>query len=433
MPRTRLACVAAILLFCWPSAAGAQWRLTSCTNWGKNLFVRDVLTDIYYWYAELPAADPFDYPDPESYLEAMRYRPLDSYFSYITSREANQAFYGESQYVGFGMSTTITGLEMRVLQVFPDSPAAEAGLARGDRITAIGGRSVAELIVGNLIDTAFGPRPAQPGYQTDLQFVDRAGVEKSATMVTGIVTIPTVSLTRTYDIPGGRRIGYIFFRNFVEPSFAALDEAFAEVTAARVDDLVLDLRYNGGGLVRVAQHLASLVGGVRTRGQVLAEYFHNDKNLFRNEALRFEDKPNAATLNRLIVITTPASASASELLINALRPFMPVVVIGDRTYGKPVGQYQIEFCDKMLAPVSFTLRNANGEGDFFEGFPPDCAAPDDVEHDLGDAAEGSLREALVFATTGACSPQSTMSRLQRLDPGRRAARAIGWQSLVNAY
>lgn len=432
MPRTIVACVAAILLLCgWPSAAGAQWRLTSCTNSGKNLFVRDVLTDIYYWYTELPAADPFDYPDPESYLEALRYRPLDSYFSYITSREANQAFYGESQYVGFGMSTAISGLEMRVLQVFPESPAAEAGLARGVRITAIGGRPVSDLIRFNLIDGAFGP--AEIGYQADLRFVDRAGAERSAALVKRIVTIPTVSLTRVYDLAGGRRVGYIFFRNFVEPSYAALDEAFAELTAARVDDLVLDLRYNGGGLVRVAQHLASLVGGVRTRGQVLAEYFHNDKNLFRNEVLRFEDKPNAATLNRLIVIATPSSASASELVINALRPFMPVVVVGDRTYGKPVGQYQVEFCDKMLAPVSFTLRNANGEGDFFQGFPPDCAAPDDVEHDLGDAAEGSLREALTFAATGACSPASTLSRLQRVVPDRRAPRAVGWQSVVNAY
>ena len=119
-------------------------------------------------------------------------------------------------------------------------------------------------------------------------------------------------------------------------------------------------------------------------------------------------------------------------MINALRPFMPVVVIGGRTYGKPVGQYGIEFCDKLLAPVSFALRNADGQGDFFDGFPPDCAAPDDADHQLGDPEEGSLKEALTFATTGACSARpltpQTKAAIQR-----RAPRALGWQSLVNAY
>lgn len=429
MRRTTIACFAFVLFVCGsPSPAAAQWRLTSCTPWGKNLFVRDVLTDLYYWYTELPAADPFRYPTPEAYLDAMRYRPLDAHFSYVTSRAANQAFYGESQYVGLGFTMSGAGQQLVIQQVFPESPAAEAGLTRGSLITAIGGRSIGELIAANEVDIALGP--AEEGVAVDLEFADRAGALRRVAMTKRVVTIPTVSLTQVYETEG-RRVGYIFFRNFVEPSVAALDEAFAELTAARVDDLVLDLRYNGGGLVRVAQHLASLIGGVRTRGQVLAEYFHNDKNLHRNEVLRFEDKPNAAALNRLIVIATPASASASELVINALKPFMPVVVVGDRTYGKPVGQYQVEFCDKMLAPVSFTLRNANGEGDYFEGFAPDCPAADDAGHELGDPAEGSLREALVFAATGTCSPHART--LLRERPARRAARATGWQSVVNAY
>jgi len=119
-------------------------------------------------------------------------------------------------------------------------------------------------------------------------------------------------------------------------------------------------------------------------------------------------------------------------VINALRPFIPVVVIGSRTYGKPVGQYGIEFCDKLLAPVSFALRNADGQGDFFDGFPPDCAAPDDADHQLGDPAEGSLKEALTFATTNACSARPLTPQGKAVT-AVRAPRAIGWQSLVNAY
>lgn len=387
------------------------------------------MTDLYLWYSEMPNVNPTSFGSPEAYLEAVRYRPLDSTFSYITSRAANDAFYSDSQFIGFGLSTTLTGLEMRVTQVFPESPASEAALSRGDRIIEIGGRLVTSLISSGQIGSAFGP--SEIGVELDIAFVNDAGSRREAHMVKRLVTIPTVSLTRVYTV-GGRRIGYIFFRNFVEPSYEALDNAFAELSAASVEELVLDLRYNGGGLVNVAQHLASYIGGVRTDGQVFAEFFHNDKNAFRNHIIRFENKPRRLTLDRLIVVTTGSSASASELVINALRPFMPVVVIGGTTYGKPVGQYAIGFCDKLLAAVSFALRNADGHGDFYDGFAPDCAAPDDADHQLGDPDEGSLKEAMTFATTGACSPRSsTLEQAAGLKP--RAPRALGWQSLVNAY
>jgi carboxyl-terminal processing protease len=429
MSRTTLACLLT-LIAAWaaPPAARAQGP-ASCTTSGKNLYVRDVMSDIYLWYATMPNVNPTSYASPEEYLEAVRYRALDSTFSYITSRAANDAFYSDSQFIGFGLSTIANDVEMRVTQVFPDSPALEAGLSRGDRIVEIGGRSVGALIASGEIGSAFGASAI--GVAADITFVNQAGTRRQAQMVKRLVTIPTVSLTKVYNA-GGRRIGYIFFRNFVQPSYEALDAAFAELAVAGVDDLVLDLRYNGGGLVGVAQHLASYIGGKRTDGLVFAEYFHNDRNTFRNRVIRFEPKPQALTLDRLIVVTTGGSASASELVINALRPFIPVVVIGSRTYGKPVGQYGIEFCDKLLAPVSFALRNADGQGDFFDGFPADCAAPDDADHQLGDPAEGSLKEALTFATTNACSPRP-LTPQARAGTQVRAPRAIGWQSLVNAY
>ena len=429
MLRTALACLVALIVSCAaPPLARAQGP-ASCSTAGKNLYVRDVMTEFYLWYSEMPIVNPTSYASPEAYLEAVRYRKLDSTFSYITSREANDAFYSDSQFIGFGLSTTLNDVEMRVIQVFPDSPASEAGLSRGDRIVEIGGRLVTALVASGEIGTAFGP--SEIGAESDIAFVNQTGARREAHMVKRLVTIPTVSLTKVYNV-GGRRVGYMFFRNFVEPSYEALDNAFAELSAARVEELVLDLRYNGGGLVNVAQHLASYVGGVRTDGLVFAEYFHNDKNTFRNRILRFENKPQRLTLDRLIVVTTRSSASASELVINALRPFMPVVVIGGRTYGKPVGQYGIGFCDKLFAVVSFALRNADGQGDFFDGFAPDCTAPDDADHQLGDPEEGSLKEALTYATTGACSRRALTAQ-QKGDVERRAPRALGWQSLVNAY
>ncbi len=336
MSRTALTGLVALVISCAaPLPVRAQSAPVSCSTSGKNLYVRDVMKDLYLWSSEVPNVDPTSFGSPEAYLDAVRYRRLDSTFSYITSRAANDAFYSDSQFIGFGLSTTVNDLEMRVTQVFPDSPAAEAGLSRGDRIVEIGGRLVTALIASGQIGSAFGP--SEIGVELDIAFVNDAGSRRESHMVKRLVTIPTVSLTRVYNV-SGRRVGYMFFRNFVEPSYEALDNAFAELAAARVDELVVDLRYNGGGLVNVAQHMASYIGGLRTDGQVFAEFFHNDRNAFRNHILRFENKPQRLSLDRLIVVTTRASASASELVINALRPFMPVVVIGGTTYGKPVGQ-----------------------------------------------------------------------------------------------
>ena len=411
------------------AAAAAQTLPASCDVAAQNLYVRDVMSDLYLWYREIPDVDPVSFDSAVEYLEAIRYRPLDAAFSYIAPRAATEAFFSESQFVGFGFSSTFFAPgELRVTDVMPNSPAREAHLARGDRLVEINGRTVEALHNAGELDGAFGP--SEQGVQAEIVVV-RGGTRFRARMTKRVVTIPTVSATQVYS-SDGREVGYVFLRNFVAPSYEALDEAFSELRARGVRDLVLDVRYNGGGLVGVAEHLASLIGGAKTDGQVFAEYFHNDKNAALNRVTRFAPKAHALGLERLVVITTRASASASELVINALRPFIPVFVIGSRTFGKPVGQYQINFCDKTLAPVSFALRNANGEGDFFGGIPPTCAAADDLDHQIGDARESSLREALTVVTTGQCSSPQT-ARLQKEANEPAVMPVNGWQSLLNAH
>jgi C-terminal peptidase prc len=427
--RVLVALLAVVYLAAGATPAAAQSGPRNCGTLSQNMFVRDVLDEYYLWYRELPRLNPANFASPEAYLEAARYRPLDSSFSYITSRAANEAFYGESQFVGFGFSTDTTGSELRVLQVFPESPAAEAGLSRGDRIIEIDGTSVIDLIRTGAIGGAFGA--SEPGVTSTIVFQPVSGGERRATMTKRVVTIPTVSLTRTFRVDG-RTVGYLMFRNFVNPSYEALDDAFAALRAAGATELVVDLRYNGGGLVDVAVHLASLVGGSATQGRVFATFQHNDKNTALNEDLRFETAPpQTLNLGRLFVITTRASASASELLINSLRPHLPVIVVGDATYGKPVGQYGFTFCDKVLAPVAFALVNSEGRGDFFGGIEPDCHAADDIQHQLGSAEEESLAEALAFIRTGSCRTTAAPSRAQQAAAAR--SRPVGWQSLVNAH
>ena len=428
--RVRTLLLVAVSVGAFTASTSAQTP-ASCEISSQNLFVRDVMSDIYFWYRELPDVDPVTFDSPAAYLEAIRYRPLDETFSYIAPRAATEAFFSESQFVGFGFSSTffMPG-ELRVTDVMPNSPARDANLARGDRIVEINGRAVEALHAAGELDGVFGP--SEPGIHAEIVVV-RGGTRFRARMSKRVVTIPTVSATQVYSADG-REVGYVVFRNFVTPSYEALDRAFSELRARGARDLVLDLRYNGGGLVGVAQHLASLIGGARTDGQVFAEYLHNDKNASLNRVMRFEPKSHALGLERLVVITTQASASASELVINALKPFIPVFVIGSRTFGKPVGQYQVNFCDKTLAPVSFALRNANGEGDFFGGIPATCPAADDLDHQIGDTREASLREALIVVATGRCSgSQTALLQREGLLKKPSVMPAQGWQSLLNAH
>jgi C-terminal peptidase prc len=408
----------------------------SCSVPSQNRWVRDALVDLYYWNRELPNLNPAPFPSPQAYLEAVRYKPLDATYSYIANRAEQDALFSTSQFIGLGMSTPFDGVELRVSEVYPESPAAEAGLRRGDRILAVNGRTVADLAAAGELGTAFGPH--QDGLEVALEWRPLEGPDRRATLVKRAVTIPPVTATRLYEVDG-RKVGYLVLRNFVEPSTEALDHAFTTLRDAGATELILDLRYNGGGLVSVAQHLASLIGGQRTTGEVFAEYVHNDRHRELNRQIRFEARANALNLSRLIVITTRASASASEQIVNGLRPYLPVAIVGDRTFGKPVGQYALPFCDKVLNAVSFVLRNANGEADFFTGLAPTCPAADALDRQLGDPEEASLREAFVYLRTGACTPSPAPAPT---DPGgqaglRRIRSAIqpadGWQQLLGAH
>jgi carboxyl-terminal processing protease len=417
------------LLCPWPALA--QTPPTSCSTTSQNLWVRDQLNTYYYWYQFLtPGVNPASFSSPEAYLEAVRYRPIDNSFSFITAAASNDAFYSDSQFIGYGFGNQTTETDIRVLQVYDDSPASEAGLRRGDRIVTINGQSVTAMIASGTVGSAFGA--AEVGVATTVDWETLDGQRRSARLVKRLVTIPTVSLTRVVEVDG-RRVGYLFFRNFVQPSTAALTEAFAALKAAGATELVLDLRYNGGGLVDVAVHLASLIGGARTNGQVMLNYVHNDKvGPVLDKTTRFTAPGEALNLQRLVVITTRSSASASELVINSLRPFIPVTVIGDTTFGKPVGQYGLRFCEKVLYPVAFSIKNANLEGDFFEGIPVDCVAGDDYLHQLGDTAEASFAEALAFIRTGACTTRSSATRSRASRAPKIIFRPTGWASIINA-
>jgi C-terminal processing protease CtpA/Prc len=135
---------------------------------------------------------------------------------------------------------------------------------------------------------------------------------------------------------------------------------------------------------------------------VLLRNTYNEAFSSWNGEQQLTDEPEAISATEVVFLTSGSTASASELLINGLRPFMDVRLVGGNTYGKPVGADAWEYCDNIVSPITFRSLNAQGEGDYFGGIPVDCEVPDDLDHALGDEQELRLKTALALMSGEGC-------------------------------
>ncbi len=357
------------------------------------------MLDIYLWADEVVPVDPASVNSPEEMLETLRV-PQDR-FSFMSTIAADDAFFGQGQFVGLGFRSIITAPdELRVVDVFEGNPADEGGLIRSDSILEVNGRPIEEILANEGFSASLGP--AEVGVIVELTWQSPGEPPETADFVKEVVTIPPVSKTSVLDSAAGP-VGYMLFRNFVDSAEPDLRAAFTFFQAEGIRNVVMDLRYNSGGLLSVAEELANLMGGTLADGQVFYTLEFNEANAFRNVSSFFRELDQSVPLDQIVFITTGTSASASEMVINGLKPFFPVTIVGDTTFGKPVGQVAVDFCGKRLRPVSFQAVNADGTADFLEGFPADCPAADDINFELGDPAEASLAESLSYLDNGVCS------------------------------
>jgi C-terminal processing protease CtpA/Prc len=398
----------------------------TCSVADQNETIYELMQQWYLWYDELPVVDPASFPSQQALLDALIAPvtdPVDR-FSYLTTQAEEDALFGASQFIGFGYRQRIDGDAVTVLDVYEGGPADNGGLDRGSSILAIDGVPIADVLAsdGGLTD-ALGPR--EIGFEVELTFRNQAGTEITATFAKDTVTIPPVTATQVFQLDGVTT-GYLVFRNFVDPGIAALDTAFTEFSNAGVTQLIVDLRYNGGGLLRVAEYFANLLASRDNPGLPFYSLWYNDQNSNRNETFLLATNPLsiALSLDKVVFITTPATASASELLINGLPPYVETVTVGSTTFGKPVGQSGFRFCEQVLRPVTFQFVNALSEGDFFDGIGPDCVAADDTAWPFGAAGEDSFDTAVQWLTTGAC-PQAAPEAFERLAP--EPARQPRWR------
>jgi carboxyl-terminal processing protease len=328
--------------------------------------------------------------------------PIDR-FSFINSAAADSAFFGEGQFEGFGFSWRYQDFgDVRFTRVFSDSPAANAGLLRGHRIVALAGRTIEDIDANEGVSAVFAMDP--------LEFTIRRldDTEFTVTVSKDVVTIDPLPQWRVIDTPSGS-IGYMELATFISTADPVFNTLFNDFKNAGITDLIIDLRYNGGGLVSTTELLGDYLGGFVSDGQVFSETLYNENNSSFNSTQRFRQLANSINLSRLVVIGSVNTASASELVTNSMEPHVDVTIVGDTTYGKPVGQVGILFCEKILRPTAFESVNSLGEGGYFDGLPVDCPAVDDLSIAVGADNDPNIEAALSYFATGACPAGAQLS------------------------
>jgi carboxyl-terminal processing protease len=409
------ACAAALLLAACGGGGGGGGGAVggdgSCSVRDQQLWLRDYFADTYFWYRLSPSPDPAGYADVPSYFDALLFTgnatfPADRYSGYESTESFNR-FFGDGQTLGFGVS--VNGIEavenparpLRIRYVEPQSPAAAAGLRRGDTVLSLNGRSAADIVAADDF-SALTARAV--GDALTIVVRDAANVQRSVTLSAAIFALTPVQSASVVTSTGGRRLGYVFVNNMISQALNPLDAAFTQFKDAGVQDLVLDLRYNGGGLVSTAGTLASYVAGSAAAGQPFAKLLYNDRQAASfNQTFNFTNLAQALALRRVYVLAGPRTCSASEQLVNGLRGVgIDVVAIGDTTCGKPVGFLPEGYCGTTYSIVNFESVNARNEGRYFDGFEATCAVADDLDHALGSTSESLLVAAASHADAGVC-------------------------------
>jgi carboxyl-terminal processing protease len=410
----------------------------------ERRWVRSYMNEAYLWYREIPdvsTSDPMfntaSVPESlDNYFEALKTRATTASgkrkdeFSFTFPTAEWEALSGSGIVAGFGaewiLGSPTPPRNVRIAYVEPGTPAANNGLARGNSVVSIDGFSIddnSDAGIAKLNEALFSPVNGR----TYTLVVSTGATQRSVTLAAQAITKTPVQNVRTISTPNGS-VGYMTFNDHILPAEGQLVSAFQTLAAANVSDLVLDLRYNGGGFVYIASQVGYMIAGAtRTANKTFERFQFSDRRAadtndpdnntpFFNTASGFENTNTTAnaplpTLNlgRVYVLASPGTCSASESIVNGLRGIgVTVVLVGGTTCGKPFGFTAKDNCGISYFPIEFQGVNDAGFGDFADGFAPTatCNVPDDLSRALGDSSEGMLAAALSHRATNSCGGTS---------------------------
>lgn len=367
--------------------------------------------DIYLWYNQIPSTfSARSYAGPENIMEAIRgysvetgfTQPVDRWSFAVKQTEWDNVSSGVAK--DFGMSVFFRSEnDLRIKSLEKESPAGKAGIVRGWRITGINGNTNittanADFISQHVFEAA----------SSSFAFMKPDGSPVNITLNAGTYQEHPVYLDSVYT-NGTQKTGYIIFNSFLGDTLEINNEfqrIFSRFSRENVSDIVVDLRYNGGGYVQANY----LVNGT-ANGNVMMNQEFNDKYKTFNNTTRYK-KLGSVNLSRVFFIVSKSTASASELLVNNLKPYMDVKLVGpNNTYGKPVGFFPLPVDDWYIFPVSFRSTNKNGSGNYFSGIAVDKQVADGLDKNWGDRTESCLASVLQYISSGTFSRISANGRI----------------------
>jgi carboxyl-terminal processing protease len=429
---------------CIAPRAGTNDRAGSAFT--EKMFLRSWTNELYLWYNEVADSNPNATADVQDYFDLLKtslstpsQQPKDRFhFTFDTAEWIALSQGGQS--IGYGAEIMIVGdgrppRRAFVAFVEPGTSAANGGVMRGMEVVSINGVDfVNDGTAGGVgtLNAAFFP--SAPNQTFSWVFKRPNGGENlTVQLISDNITHKPVLIDKTIA-QNGKNIGYILFNDHVGTAEGELFDAINRMQG--VDDLILDIRYNGGGFLDIASELAFMIAGpAKTSGAVFERLMFNNKNLTRDPItgeLLAPGTPFHATvqglpgssktpgtplptlgLDRVYVLTGPNTCSASESIINSLRGVgVQVFLIGSTTCGKPFGFYPQDNCGTTYFSIQFQGVNNMGEGDYPDGFAAQnqtgassikltgCSVADDLTRELGDVNEGRLKAALDFRASG---------------------------------
>jgi carboxyl-terminal processing protease len=407
MTSTRRRCItlitAALLAGCGGGGSDTGGSAT-CDVPAQNGWLRSYLLDWYYWTGLAPSPDPAGFTSVQSYFDAQRFAgntavPRDRW-SYIQDSTSFNQFFAEGKTLGYGLF--VNGLELqsplKVRYIEALSPAAGL-LARGDTIVSLNGRSAAELIAANDFTVL---SPAKVGDVLTV-VIDSAAGPKTVMLTAANYTLTPVPVSTVLTLPNGSKAGYLVLKDFITQAEAPLTAALAGFRAAGATELILDLRYNGGGRVSTATALASLIAGAAGNGKLFTHLSYNANHKGSDIDLMLAAATGQA-YTRVLVLTGQRTCSASELVVNGLKPYTNVVTLGAASCGKPFGFNPAANCASTFSAVNFESFNALGQGRYYDGIAATCAVAEDFSAALGSPTEKLTAAAASYLQTGVCPP-----------------------------
>lgn len=401
---------------------------TACSVAARQDWVAAQINE-WHLYPDLLATglNPASYSTVDDYVDALvapaRAQGRDRFFTYVTSIREENAFFSSGETAGFGfrLLTDPSRTRLFVAESFENTPSTDNQVERGAEILAIGNTPGTLRTIDQIAredNGSLGPSLGPDTVGTTRSFrISEAGTTRVVTLTKRNYDVAPVSSRYGARIlnDGGKKVGYVNLRTFISTADAQLRSAFAQFRAEGVTEVIVDVRYNGGGLVRIAELFGDLLGANRSASDVFSlTTFRASKSNF-NSTDTFSAQPEAIAATKIAFIGTGGTASASELVANSMIPYLGpnTALIGSNTFGKPVGQIALDRaeCDDRLRVVAFATQNRDRQGEYFRGLaavmPRTCQAEDQFARPLGDASEASVRGALDFLAGRSCTPIGT--------------------------